>query len=95
VNAVPTNELQVTGEVRVGPGTFEIRSLVAHGDGANAEFALEKLPERQEWALLLEVGAVRAGIRSGDGGTQFVLFNARPWFEAQAAALRALESHVR
>jgi hypothetical protein len=95
VDAIPTNRLQITGDVLAGPSTFEVRSLVAKADGSSVNFEFESLAEWTEWAMLLEAGPIRAGIRAGDGGTQVVLFDARPWFQRQTEVLRAIESRGR
>ena len=92
VNAIPTKQLQITGEFRAGPAGFAVRSLVAKAEGSSVDFEFEKLAQRKEWAMLLEAGPVRAGIGAGDAGTQVVLLNAGPWFQRQTAALRAIES---
>jgi hypothetical protein len=95
IDAVPTTGLRVEGELRARPSVFEVRSVKARSDGSTVDFEFEKLAYWKEWALLLEAGPVHAGVRSGDGGTEVVLFNAQPWFNAQTAALRANASRER
>ena len=95
IDAIPTHRLQITGDLHAGPSVLEVRSLVAKAEGSSVEFEYARLAQWKEWAMLLEAGPVRAGIRSGDGGTQVVLFNAGPWFEEQTAALRAIASRSR
>jgi hypothetical protein len=95
IDAVPTTDLRVEGEIRARPSVFEVRSVKARSDGSSVDFEFERLAYWKEWALLLEAGPVHAGVRSGDGGTEVVLFNAQPWFNAQTAALRANASRER
>jgi hypothetical protein len=95
VDAVPTDRLRITGEVLAGPSAFEVRSLEARADGSSVDFEFGKLADWKEWVLLLDAGPVRAGLRAGDGGAQFVLFNAGPWFQEQTAALRVIETRGR
>jgi hypothetical protein len=87
--------LRVEGEIRLRPSIFEVRQVKARSEGSSVDFEFEKLAYWKEWALLLESGAVHAGVRSGDGGTEVVLFNAQPWFKAQTAAFRTNASRER
>jgi hypothetical protein len=41
--------------------------------------------------MLLDLGAVLAGVDVADGHTQVLLFGARPWFRAKVASLEAVE----
>jgi hypothetical protein len=95
IDAVPTHDLRVEGEVRLRPSIFEVRHVKARSEGSSVDFEFEKLANWKEWALLLESGAVHAGVRSGDGGTEVVLFDAQPWFKAQTAAFRTNASRER
>jgi hypothetical protein len=45
----------------------------------------------QEWALLLDVGAICARIDVSGSQTDVLLFGAKPWFEKKSAWLRAVE----
>ncbi len=95
VDAVPTKRLQITGDVCVGPSVLVVRALQAKADGSSVDFEFESLEQWTEWAMLLQAGPVRAGVRAGDGGTEVVLFNAEPWYREQIAVLRAIESRGR
>jgi hypothetical protein len=95
IDAVPTNDLRVEGEIQARPSVFEVRSVKARSEGSSVDFEFERLASWKEWAMLLEAGPVHAGVRSGDGGTEVVLFNAQPWFEAQTAAFRTNASRER
>ena len=95
LDAVPTSHLRIAGEIRARPSVFEVRSVQARADGSSVDFEFEKLANWKEWALLLEAGPVHAGVRSGDGGTEVVLFNAQRWFKEQASAFRTNASRGR
>jgi hypothetical protein len=95
IDAVPTQNVELKGELRARPSAFEVRSLEATSNGSTVDFEFEKLAYWKEWAVLVQAGAVHAGVRSGDGGTEVVLFNAGPWFDAQTAAFRANAARVR
>jgi hypothetical protein len=93
LNAVPMNGLEVTCGTRAAPSSFEIRSLVAHDVGTDlVRLEYAKREPTTDWAVLVETGAIHAGFSGGEGGTQFVLFGARPWFEERVAAIRSHES---
>jgi len=88
---VSTKQFEVTGEVLVTPSVFAVRSVQAHAEGAEVGFELSKIREDKDWALLLDVGAVVAGVDVANGKTQVLLFGARPWFQQKAAWLQAAE----
>jgi hypothetical protein len=89
IDAVPTKDLQLQGEILARPSALEVRSVQARSDGSRVDFEFERLAYWKEWAVLVQAGSVHAGVRAGDGGTEAVLFNAVPWFDAQTAAFRA------
>jgi hypothetical protein len=91
MNAVSTKQFEVTGEVLVTPSVFAVRSVQAHAEGAEVGFELSKIREDKDWALLLDVGAVVAGVDVANGKTQVLFFGARPWFQQKAAWLQAAE----
>ena len=91
LDAVSTEGLLATGELLVTPSTFQARSVTAHAAGVDLGFELAELGADREWALLLDVGAVVAGVDVAAGQTDVLLFGARPWFEKKTASLRALE----
>jgi hypothetical protein len=91
LRAVPLNDLDLACEIRAGPSSLEVRSLTAHGQADLVEFEYAKRNRTAEWAVLVEAGMIHAGFHGGEGGTQFVLLGARPWFEEKVATLRARE----
>jgi hypothetical protein len=91
MDAVSTKQFQVTGEVLVTPSVFAVRSVQAHADGADVGFELSKIREDKDWALLLDLGAVVAGVDVANGKTQVLLFGARPWFRQKVAWLQTVE----
>jgi hypothetical protein len=93
LGAVPLNGLDATCEIRTGPSLLEVRSLVARGGIDLVEFEYVKRQElAAEWALFVQAGLLQTGFYAGPGGTQFVLFGVRPWFEQKVQALKARES---
>lgn len=91
LDAISTEGLVATGNMLVSPSTFQARSVTAHATGIDVGFELAELGAEQEWALLLDVGAVCAGIDVSGSQTDVLLFGARPWFEKKSASLRAVE----
>ena len=91
LNAISTEGLVATGDMLVSPSTFQARSVTAHAAGIDLGFELAELGTEEEWALLLDVGVVCAGIDVGGGQTDVLLFGAKPWFERKSASLRAVE----
>jgi hypothetical protein len=91
IGTVSTKQLDVTGEVLVSPSVFALRSVQAHARGADVGFEMSTIGADKEWALLLDLGAVVAGIGNDDGSTQVLLFGARPWFQQRTESLQALE----
>jgi hypothetical protein len=92
LGAVPLNGLDATCEFRMGPSLFEVRSLVARGGMDLVEFEyLNRHEAAPEWALFVQAGLLQTGFYAGPGGTQFVLFGVRPWFEQKVQALEARE----
>lgn len=92
LSAISTDGLVATGQLVVSPSTFQARSVTARSAGIDLGFELAQLGTEQEWALLLDVGAVSAGIdASSNSATDVLLFGAKPWFEKKTASLRAVE----
>jgi hypothetical protein len=91
IDTVSTKQLDVTGEVLVSPTVFALRSVQARARGADVGFEMSTIGADKEWALLLDLGAVVAGIGDDDGTTQVLLFGARPWFQQRTESLQALE----
>ena len=91
IGTVSTKQLDVTGEVLASPTVIALRSVQAHARGADVGFEMSNIGTDKEWALLLDLGAVVAGIGNDDGSTQVLLFGARPWFRQRTESLQALE----
>lgn len=91
LDAISTEGLVATGQLRVSPSTFEARSVTARAAGIDLGFELAELGTEREWALLLDVGAVCAGVDVSGDQTDVLLFGAKPWFEKKTASLRAVE----
>ncbi len=91
LDAISTAGLVATGQLRVSPSTFEARSVTARAAGIDLGFELAELGTEREWALLLDVGVVCAGVDVSGDQTDVLLFGARPWFEKKTASLRAIE----
>jgi hypothetical protein len=92
LDVVSTKGLEATGELLVTPSVFAVRSVRADAEGANVGFEFGKVGQaRKEWALLLDLGAVLAGIDVVNGQSQVVLFGAEPWFKAKVAMLESIE----
>ena len=75
----------------MSPSTFQARSVTARAAGIDLGFELAELGAEREWALLLDVGAVCAGIDVSGDQTDVLLFGAKPWFAKKTASLRAVE----
>ncbi len=93
---VPMNDLHASGETVVGPSLLEVRSLTARGgmDAARFEYDAGEGPD-PAWVALVEAGPVCLAADQLHGGSQVILFNARPWFEARASEVRAHEQEGR
>jgi hypothetical protein len=93
VSAISTKDFTATGEILVAPDGVEARSVTARGAGFDAGFAFLASKSETQWALLLDLGLVVAGVQSDQGKTGVVLFGARPWFAERTARLRASGIH--
>ncbi|HTB72813.1 MAG TPA: hypothetical protein VK762_06200 [Polyangiaceae bacterium] len=91
LNAISTSGLAATGDLLVSPSTFQARDVRARAAGIDLGFELAELGAEREWALLLDVGVVCAGIDVAGDQTDVLLFGAKPWFTKKTASLRAVE----
>ncbi len=91
LNLVSTEGLTVSGDLVISPTTFQARSVTARADGVDLGFELAELGSEREWALLVDVGLVSAGIDVANDKTDVLLFGAKSWFEKKTASLRAVE----
>ena len=83
LDAISTEGLVATGNMLVNPSTFQAESVTAHAAEIDVGFELAELGAEQEWALLLDVGAVCAGIDVSGSQTEVLLFGATPWFREE------------
>jgi hypothetical protein len=93
VDAVSTRGFETNGQLLVSPAVFEARDVDARAQGVDARFAFLRRSRRTEWALYVDLGALKAGVDSQDGKAGVVLLDARSWFEARAATMRASGVH--
>jgi hypothetical protein len=91
VGAISTTGFVASGEILVAPSTFQARAVSAHATGIDLGFELARLGAEKEWALLVDVGPVCAGIDVSGSQTDVLLFGAKPWFEKKTASLRGVE----
>ncbi len=91
LNAISTSGLAATGDLLVSPSTFQARDVRARAAGIDLGFELAELGAEREWALLLDVGVVCAGIDVAGDQTDVLLFGAKPWFTKKTASLRTVE----
>ena len=91
LDAISTHGLAVTGDLLVSPSTFQARDVRARAAGIDLGFELAELGAEREWALLLDVGVVCAGVDVAGDQTDVLLFGAKPWFAKKTASLRAVE----
>jgi hypothetical protein len=91
LDAISTSGLTAAGDLRVSPSTFQARSVRARAAGIDLGLELAELGAEREWALLLDVGVVCAGIDVSGDQTDVLLFGAKPWFAKKTASLRAVE----
>jgi len=91
LDAISTKGFAAEGEIVVAPSTLEARSVNARGAGVDLGFEFAKLGGEKEWALLVDIGLLTAGVDTANGKTDVLLFGARPWFREKTASLRALE----
>ncbi|HEY6463576.1 MAG TPA: hypothetical protein VIY73_25585 [Polyangiaceae bacterium] len=88
LGAVPTGDLDASGEVLVSRSAVEAREVWARSDGFDMGLELVNLGPRKEGALLVEVGLVHAGVDLSCGKGGVILFGAGPWFAAKSASVR-------
>ncbi len=86
--AIPMNHLEVTGELLADPRTLDVRSLSAQGGSDRIELEYTSQNKRTEWALLAEAGPFGTSFHMQNGHMDFVLVDARAWYEERVAMLR-------
>ena len=90
LNAIPTNDLEADGELRLTPSMLEVRSLAARAGASAVRLEYADL-EQPAWAMLVDVGPLRAGVGRAAGHAQIVLSGAEDWFNARVLELKARE----
>ena len=85
---VPVDPLRASARILSRRHAFEVRGLRATGGGTTIDLSYVDRSPAAAWALLLQRGVLRVGVRGGAGGTSFSLMDADRWYAEQAFALR-------
>ena len=93
LDAASTRRFETRGQILASPAALEARDVDAHAQGVDARFAYLRRSPQTDWALYLDLGALSAGIASHDGKAAVMLLDARSWFDARAATIRASGVH--
>ena len=80
--------LTADAQLRIGPSSVEVRSLVARGGGTSLRAEFAQRAGRQDGALLLNLGWIELGYDLADGATGFVLLGPHSWFGRKVASIR-------
>jgi len=91
LDAFPTDNLRVDGEIRETSSSLEARSIVAVSRGTSVRLEYAKHDADEEGMALVSSGSLRLGVTLAGAGQKFLLFGAESWFERRVAALRARE----
>jgi hypothetical protein len=91
LDAFPTDNLRVDGEIRQTSSSLEARSIVAESRGTSVHLEYAKHDADDEGVALISSGSLRVGVTLAGAGPKFLLFGAESWFERRVAALRARE----
>jgi hypothetical protein len=89
LDAFPTNDLHVDGEIRGTPSSLEARSVVAESRGTSVRLEYAKHDADKEGLALVSSGNLRMGFRLAGPGRKFLLFGAESWFDRQVGLIRA------
>jgi hypothetical protein len=91
LDAFPTDNLRVDGEIRETSSSLEARSVVAVSRGTSVRLEYAKHDADKEGMALVSSGSLRLGVNLAGAGQKFLLFGAESWFERRVAALRQRE----
>jgi hypothetical protein len=80
--------LDADAQLRLGPSSFEMHSLVAHGGSTSLRAEYAKRNGRQDGAVLLDLGWTALGYDLADGATGLVLFGPESWFGRKTTMMR-------
>jgi len=80
--------LDADAQIRVGPASVEVRSLLAHGGSSSLRAEYAKRDGRQEGAVLADLGWIDLGYDLADGGSGLVLFGPDAWYARKTAGMR-------
>lgn len=80
LDAAPFDDLVAHGDVRLGPGIAELRSVSAKGGSQALQFEYKENAKYTEWALMADAGPLRVGVHSSRLGTDVRLLDVESWF---------------
>jgi hypothetical protein len=80
--------LDADAEVRLSPASLEVRSFVARGGGTSLRAEYAKRDERQDGAVLMDLGWIGLGYDLAEGSTGLVLIGPESWFRRKVASMR-------
>lgn len=89
LDAFPTNDLHIDGEIRGTPSSLEARSVVAESSGTSARLEYAKHDADKEGLAFVSSGNLRMGFTLAGPGRKFLLFGAESWFDRQVRLMRA------
>jgi hypothetical protein len=92
LNAFPTDNLRVDGEIRETSSSLEVRSVVAESSGTSIRLEYAKHDTDKEGVVLVSSGSLRLGVTLAGDGQKLLLFGAESWFAHRVATLRAREA---
>jgi hypothetical protein len=92
LDAFPTEDLHVDGEIRGTRTSLEARSVVARSSGTSVRLEYAKRDGDREGMALVRSGNLLLGFTLAGAGPKFLLFGAGSWFDRRVASLRARRS---
>jgi hypothetical protein len=92
LDAFPTSDLRVDGELLGSASSLEARSVVAESSGTSVRLEYAKHDADKEGLALVTSGSLCMGFRLAGTGQSFLLFGAESWFDRQVRLFRARAS---
>lgn len=89
---VNTQNLDATADLRADASAFDVRSLVARGQGVTVRLAYARHDGHAKGAVLIDTGLLDVGVGLHDGGTNVVLLGAKSWYSRQATCVERYSS---
>jgi len=80
--------LEADAELRVAPGSLEVRSFTASGGKTSVRAEYAKHDGHKEGAVLMDLGWIDLGYDLSDGGTGLKLIGPASWYARKTAAMR-------